>query len=241
MEASMKTMLFLHVIAGFTSLVLFWIPIFTRKGGKLHRKVGKAYVLSMWVVVISAGLLCIYNSSVGRVNSAIFLGYLSILSGNPLWHGMAVLKNKKRLSTNFLRTHLMFNWVLFIGAMALITYGSILAANGSIHVLMFIFGALGLTTGFDIHSAYKGGTQLSWFQAHYKGLITSGIAAYTAFFAFGGRQLLANLLTGYWMVIPWVLPTVLGVTAMRLFDRYYQKRVEATSVQVGAPVPRNGK
>jgi len=55
---------------------------------------------------------------------------------------------------------------------------------------------------------------------HIQGTIISGIAAYTAFFAFGGRRIFAAFLEGPLMVLPWILPTILGV----IYSRYMQKR-----------------
>jgi len=59
---------------------------------------------------------------------------------------------------------------------------------------------------------------------HLNGMIGSGIGAYTAFFAFGGRSLLGELLPGQWQVIPWVLPTVIGVIAASRVSRRWLGR-----------------
>jgi hypothetical protein len=47
LEFIVKILLFPHVTFGFISLVLFWLPVFMRKGGKGHRVVGKLYVYAM--------------------------------------------------------------------------------------------------------------------------------------------------------------------------------------------------
>jgi hypothetical protein len=60
--------------------------------------------------------------------------------------------------------------------------------------------------------------------AHLNGLIGSGIGAYTAFFAFGGSRFLAELLPGQWQVIPWVLPTIIGVIAANRISRRWLGR-----------------
>ncbi len=63
-------------------------------------------------------------------------------------------------------------------------------------------------------------------------MIVSGIAAYTAFFAFGARNYMASLLSDDWQILPWVLPTILGVIAIRvLLPRYGgKKRVDPAKV-----------
>jgi len=59
---------------------------------------------------------------------------------------------------------------------------------------------------------------------HIRGTIISGIAAYTAFFAFGGQRILMNvlMLDAQWMVLPWTLPTVLGLIYSRYMQRKYK-------------------
>ena len=87
METLSKALLSTHVIAGFISLVLFWIPIFTKKGGKIHTLVGKIYIYLMWIVVISAGILSVENAYQGNYLMASFLGFLTLITSNPLWYG----------------------------------------------------------------------------------------------------------------------------------------------------------
>jgi hypothetical protein len=105
-----------------------------------------------------------------------------------------------------------------------VSYG-LFIETGGVRWLMFFFGFFGLTAIRDIIKLMKRNSfELNWYQEHYKGMITSGIAAYTAFLAFGGRQFLGELLPGMWQILPWILPTLIGITAMRLMDRYYSKK-----------------
>ena len=48
----------IHIIVGTIGLILFWIPVFSRKGGKLHRATGVWYVRCVVVVTISALISC---------------------------------------------------------------------------------------------------------------------------------------------------------------------------------------
>ena len=47
----------LHIAAGGVSLILFWLPILTKKGRTAHRRIGLVYVYAMSVVVVSAFIL----------------------------------------------------------------------------------------------------------------------------------------------------------------------------------------
>ena len=222
MESISKGLLSIHVIAGFGSLILFWLPMFTRKGGTWHRRIGKAYVWLMWVVVSTAAFLSIENLINGQYQMAAFLGFLSVITANPLWFGISVLKNKEELSLSYRKAHLGFNIVIFLLGAALLSYGIALKGRGA-SILMLIFGFLGVSNIGSILKAIKTPrTQTNWFDDHLTELITTGIAAYTAFLVFGARQFLEGMITGYWSIIPWVLPTFLGVLGIRFARRYYK-------------------
>ena len=224
MEILSEAFLYTHIACGIASLITFWIPVFTRKGNKAHRKIGLIYVYMMWVVVLTAAFLSMENYLQGDINSALFLGFLSVLSANPLWHGISILSNKRKHSVAYLRIRAVFAWALLIFGAYLMYYG-IFIEQGGIRVLMLFFGFFGLTSFREVRQSFRGNySSVNWYQEHYKGMITSGIAAYTAFLAFGGRQFLGELLPGMWQILPWIAPTIIGITAMRLMDRYYLKK-----------------
>ena len=72
MELLIEPLRWIHVAAGFTSLTAYWIPVFTRKGGKNHRLYGKVFKYSAYLVLGAAAL-------------AIALHFTDLLSqGRPL-------------------------------------------------------------------------------------------------------------------------------------------------------------
>jgi len=224
METIIRSLLFLHITAGFISLVLFWVPVFTRKGGKTHNKVGIWYVRCMWVVVLTAALLSVKNLMIGRINMGIFLGFISLITANPLWYGIGILKYKRNQPRSFQMKHLAFRLSIVISAIAMILYGIIGLGGSGSAILMFVFGGLGIA---DLPGVIKTlrntAAAPNWFREHLVGMCTSGIAAYTAFFVFGANQYLEMVLSGYWMVLPWIAPTIIGTTGIRLTVIKYQK------------------
>lgn len=232
MQTLSSIFLTIHIVAGFSSLVLFWIPAFTRKGGVNHNKVGRIYMWLMWTVVTTAAILCLKNIYVGAINAALFLGFLSVLTANPLWKGVAILNQKKGLSPSFQKKELIFEIIVFTFGLFLIGYGLYLGGEG---ILMIIFGILGVSGGGKIIKGLKNPpAKADWFIEHMKNMIITGIAAYTAFFAFGGRTLMGNIFTGYWMIIPWVAPTFIGIFAMRYLEKYYLEKRGGKVVAVSA-------
>ena len=219
METLSEALLSTHIIAGSISLILFWIPIFTKKGGKIHNTIGKIYVYLMWIVVLSAGVLSIENLIQGDYLMASFLGFLTLITSNPLWYAMATLKHKKGMTEGYKRTHLIFNSVLTIGGFLLILYGCTMIGQGP-EVMLFFFGILGMTNGKEVYNHFKQPkTKEDWYKQHYTGMIITAIAAYTAFAVFGGNQLLSGKLPGYLMALPWILPTIIGTIIITYMGR----------------------
>lgn len=224
MEFIVKSLLFLHVSFGFTSLVLFWLPVFMKKGGKGHRIVGKLYVYAMWVVVGSAALLSVKNVIIGKYFMASFLGFIALITANPLWYGMAILKKDKVCSS--LKGRLIFESIVLvcsIGLLGLGFYG--IWSDHDANILLFIFGGLGLTAIPTILQLRKvDATKTDRVKEHMIGLLTSGIAAYTAFFVFGGYTWMQTILPGMWQVLPWVAPGLLGGIGITLGVKYYRRK-----------------
>lgn len=224
MDSFTKITTLIHVSLGALSLILFWLPVFTRKGSKLHRKIGNIYVYLMWGVVITAAMLSVKNFIIGEITAGLFLGFLTLITGNPLWYGVAILKNKKGVSKAYKQTHFAFNLIIIAFSLIMLGYAFLHLQEGT-SVLMIFFGILGLSSAPQILNDYR--TKLagvSWFKEHYQGMVISGTAAYTAFFAFGGRQFMSGILTGYWQILPWILPTILTVIGLRYTRTYYEKK-----------------
>ena len=140
-----KILLTTHIIAGFVSLVLFWLPILVKKGGKLHIKIGWVYTYTMWFVVISSGLLSIINVIEGAYYVSLFLGFLAAITAMPLWYGISVLKYKRQAPVrNFYnRRRYLALGIVILGAIN-VAYALVSRfADGT--MLLFLFGMLGIT------------------------------------------------------------------------------------------------
>jgi len=103
--------------------------------------------------------------------------------------------------------------------------------------LLLAFGIIGLlSSGSDFRQFMRmSGSGTTWLREHYEAMLFSGAAAYTAFFAFGGRTLLADLLTGWWTLVPWVLPTLLTAALLPLIHRRFkQQKTRPTALSPSA-------
>ena len=214
MESVFNFLLIAHISAGALSLILFWIPALAKKGGKLHIQTGKVYVIGMWIVLISAALMSGMRAGTGNYINAAFLGFLSLVTAHPLWYAISILKQKKHLKDQTLLIRRVLSIVTFISAVGLIIWSILLKMQGPASLLL-IFGILGLTSIREAIQPFgKARESANWLFEHLSGMIITGIAAHTAFLAFGGARFLSEILAGPLMSIPWILPTVVGVIAI---------------------------
>ncbi|MFT6335119.1 MAG: hypothetical protein ACI86M_001255 [Saprospiraceae bacterium] len=221
MKAIHDIFIWIHIPAGTLSLILFWIPVMVKKGNNIHRKVGRAYYWCMWIVQITALILSINNAIMGQYIMAAFLGFLAILTGYPLWYSYEILQQKKEWSQRYFNNRKAFAWILFCASLSMVI-GAALMKFQNQGVLMLFFGLLGIPALRDARMTKQTAMQKeNRIRMHMKGTIVSGIAAYTAFLSFGGRSLFGDLLTGYWQILPWIAPTIIGVTILRFMKRRY--------------------
>jgi hypothetical protein len=210
MEAIDKILLFIHIAMGSISLLVFWIPVFTKKGGNLHNKAGMLYVYTMWIVVITAFILSVINFLQKGYITAAFLGFLTLLTGHPLWYAVTILKHKNQIPVRLLKIRKVILGLLVTSAAGLLIWSLILKVQGA-SILLLIFGIIGLTQlPLFLKSIKKSQEDGNWIAAHINGMISSGIAAYTAFFAFGGATFFGEIFSGPLNAIPWTLPSVIG-------------------------------
>nr|WP_136250280.1 hypothetical protein [Ningiella ruwaisensis] len=226
-----------HILFGTAALALFWVPIFTRKGQLNHIKFGRFYKITMYLVAGTGAIMATMTFAfpltirpehasepyaeqfVEQSRSlAGFLFYLAILSFTSTRHGIAVLKAKSdRVMLNTLN-YLLPIWALFFGGFILLAAGMMRGA-----ALYIIFAALGIAVASTMlrYSLRKEVAKNQWVLEHIGGMIGSGIGAYTAFLAFGGRTLFTDL--GEWQIVFWVAPGVIGSIASYIVCKKYER------------------
>ena len=93
-------------------------------------------------------------------------------------------------------------------------------------ILFQIFAGIGIlnSTGSIRYIFKKNIKQMEWILEHMGNIIGCGIACYTAFFAFGGRRFMQEILTGNLQLIPWILPAAIGITASVFLTKKYTQQ-----------------
>jgi hypothetical protein len=252
-----------HVIAGFIGLVLFWIPVFAKKGGRLHIRAGRAFVwCAYWVsitgLVASIWALCDPVSFIGTPNGRTIserampyyveqirflysiLGFLSlgVLAGVVL--GVRVIRTRRNHEQ--LRSPLVLTTESAMGiwslGLALFGIWSVVNCYAGRHLLspeagnrywlnVFLgaFGVYGCWSEFR-YILRPRESAMDWWYLHMECMLGAGIGFHTAFLVFGANRFLNFGLTGVWQLLPWLLPSAIGLPATAYWVRFYRRRFE---------------
>lgn len=236
MTLLMDTIRYSHIAAGFIGLVAFWIPIFTRKGGKNHRLYGKVFKYCAYFVLAAAAIAVVTHltralsqgitpfDSPTSFSFLVFLGYLTLVTFIILRHGLMVLKHKPGLVAMDSTPNRVVAVVSIASSLALVVYALIVSPPNAI--LLYALSPIGLMTGYDILSCLRGRRSegKAWFYEHMGSLIGVGVAFHTAFAVFGASRIFSYELSGFIQVIPWILPAVVGVPGTIIWTRYYKRK-----------------
>jgi hypothetical protein len=238
--------LWLHIICGTLLLGLFWLPLLSKKGGAVHSRSGRYFSYAMYGISSSGVLMCalvLWDPIAARgidVTSfftaastslqaqqiaaylqqsrefAKFLLLLSLLAYVNLRHGLLVLQaGPERLALK--------HWSHQLAIVALLGSAIVLLLSVRGQVLYWVFAVVAMMNVVGIWR-YMAKVEISRHEVlrqHISNMLACGIAIYTAFFAFGGRSLLD--LHGSAQLVSWLLPSVLGLGAMRWFYQRYTK------------------
>lgn len=210
---------YLHIAVGIVVLITFWIPLFVKKGGKLHVLAGRIYVAGMAFALASSAVLCVIRLMEGRVALAILLGFLTLLSSFVLVQGFGFVRVRK-FTGSFQLIMSVLLVLLFFGSIGILWYG--IPRGGVLHI---IFGGIGL-----------GASTASWkmlfkpvefgkgyVDKHVNNMMISGGAAYTAFIAFGSRTIFGERMDSLGL-LPWVMPTITVFLILVYYHKVYKKR-----------------
>lgn len=240
-----QSALYLHIAIGSCALLVFWIPVFTRKGALDHKRYGRYFAYAMYAVSGSgigmASLDLLFplemhaaeasltaaqaENVIAQVRGfALFLLSLSILVLTSTRQGWLSMLHKAERSALRTPAHVAL-------CSSLVIVGSVLFVSGVIigSVLFMIFAVLQVVTGLrSLHYNFKAELQpKEWWIQHLGGFIGSGIGAYTAFLVFGGRRLFDSIFGDSfsdYSIILWVTPGIVGGIAIGYLSRHYQQR-----------------
>jgi hypothetical protein len=229
-----------HVLAGFVGLVAFWIPVVAKKGGRLHIAAGRVFTWALYVVgtsalVSSSWALLAPDSFVGlRQGSPGRAGMTTDVTGFGAFLGMIALLVLSSARFGIRATELKrypraldrFDLRALHAATAIAGAGNVILAALTGQVLLAIFGVLGVQAGWDYLRVARNPlpTRMAWWYQHMSSMLGGGIAFHTAFLVFGARHWLQTGPHSWLALVPWLLPSLIGIPAIRLWTRAYRRR-----------------
>jgi len=218
-----------HMVGGIGALLLFWIPALSTKGGALHRRAGRAYLWAMWSVVVTGIPLAAMFFIRGQWFFGAFLSYLAVITGSALWSGIEVFKHKRSAAGFRTPMHAALGWANALAALAILALGLSRPVEEGVRVLFAAFSLIGFLGAWGTWKFFRNPPTdpRYWWHFHLGSLIGTGIAAHTAFAAFGARHLFPELGLDRWGLVPWLAPTVLGLAAIAWADAHYRRRFAA--------------
>jgi hypothetical protein len=237
-------LIWIHIIAGSIGLIVFWIPIFSKKGGAVHLILGALFVYCSYLVGFSALTISITkllfseqwatdvlkttkpleNAIAGIRSSAIFLGYLSVVGLTSTRHAIHVIRSRKDPPGSPSRLHQFFLACCVASSVVVIAYGLFFASF--MKPLFFAMSPIGLLVGIGglrfLQNPTK--TPMAWWYEHMGAILGAGIAFHTAFLVFGVNRFVNLGFNGPLAMLPWIAPTIIGAPAIFFWTRFYQKK-----------------
>lgn len=227
----MKTLLLLllitHIATGFTALLIGLIPMFSKKGSRLHNRAGLVYVYCMITVAITALLLCgLQPFKMMRL----FLTGIAVFSFYLCFTGWRATKNKQGQVTP-LDTLITYG-ALLVGV-AMVCFGIYLLTQGGLSFMPIVFTFFGALTGQfagqDIRQQQQPTLKMSWYFQHFTRMGGSYIATFTAAMVTNAPRLLPANAPEWTSTLIWIAPSILGGMLIGRTVRYYKQKFAAKS------------
>jgi hypothetical protein len=239
-----------HIGAGFLGLVAFWLAIALRKGSRGHIVCGWVFVACTCVLLGTALTICVwrlieplrslsyrFEPAPDQVEETVrtlhliyaFLGALAVYTLVPLVLAVRVIRtrrNPERLAGPlsglllFLEvivslTLIAYSLTLWIDNPAMILYGVPMGCG---------FGGLASAWWDWRFIARPRTSTMDWLYKHMEFMLRTGIAYHTAFAVFVLTPWLGSLGSGSLALVPWVLPSVIGLPLTWKWIRNYRRK-----------------
>jgi steroid 5-alpha reductase family enzyme len=212
----MKSLLTVHIAAGFSAFLLAPVALATAKGGKQHKRWGMVYLWAMGVVAATAVPMALYRP-------VLFLALVAIFSFYAAFSGYRVLRLKDLARGGSAGPIDWLAGLFTFGASACLSLFGIFkpAWVQNMGVVAIVFGIIGMRLASVqlISFVRKPKEKMFWWYTHLGNFIGSYIAAWTAFLVVTVSPRL-----GPYGRLTWLVPTAIGVPAITLTIIYYKRK-----------------
>lgn len=227
----------IHVGAGVVALTSFWGAVLTRKGGPAHRRWGFVFSAAIYMAAAQAlgmGVLSLVwplamhpqltDAVLYRGMFGTMMVYLGLLAISMTHYGLVMVTNRRDHPGNRHWSMLAVQGGTMLAAGICLAHGLfLLDRNGPVMepILMVMVALLGFGTS-TTYFRYIFSTPASpraYIPEHFKAMVATGIAAYTAFLSVG---LIEMFPTHAFNPAIWAIPTMFGMAIIIHYLRQYR-------------------
>lgn len=220
-----RSIVILHIAAGSIALLTYWIAAAARKGSPLHRGSGKIYLSTMLLVLVTAVAMAGWFIARGQTAGAVFLAYLSLITGTACWSGWRAIQLKLqpgRYYSGAFRGVALANLVLGLAVFGVgIWVGS---------WLLMLFCWIGVAIGISGLRRPVPDARVDrrwWMREHYGAMLGNGVATHIAFLNLGLGRLLEPFGLKFPELLGWLAPVAIAFAAGAWLDRKYAPKKNA--------------
>lgn len=244
-----RTILFAHIAVAFFGLAAFWVPIFARKGERVHVRAGKAFLYAAYFVGVTAFMIATLSilspfgthpealpSDPADIAAAVteirmleaFLAYLAIITVASVHHGVRSMQTRRDpalLKTPF---HTFICAAAMLAGIAMLVMG--VTTEHSIRWVFVALSPIGILIGQNAlrYARRPKATPMAHWYEHIGAMIGGGIAFHTAFAVFGIQRFVEYSLEGFIGILPWITPGIIGTIATVVWQRHYRRKFGET-------------
>jgi hypothetical protein len=216
-----KTLVVLHAITGTVALITFWIAGLSRKGGPLHKRAGKIYLIAMCGILITGFPMAVMIALRAQPVTASFLAYLLIITGTAMWNSWSAIRNKKDVRAYTGRIQRLLIALNLISGLAIAYIGLMLAKDSQLIISAFSMIGIHIAWRMWRFSRKQEHEPKWWLREHINAMLGNGVATHIAFLSIGLPKLLPMLAGPTLQNMAWLGPLVVAVLAGFYLSRKY--------------------
>lgn len=203
METTAQYLIYLHAFSGGLALLCGLLAVLFKKGNPNHKRAGKVFYISLLSSAIAAIAVTLFPSK----NNP-FLLSIGVFSLYLLLSGFRALRYKNP-TVNLHIDQLISGSMLITGLLMIFLP---LATNGSLNIILTVFGSIGAISAIRDFLLYQSPERLKkhWMQLHLGNMMGAFIASVTAF------VVVNQLLPTY---VGWLGPSVIGTFYIIYWNR----------------------
>jgi uncharacterized membrane protein len=230
LDSPLRWLFLVHALAGGLALAVFAIPLISKKGARLHTRVGWVYTGAMGVVGVSALVITPWrlffdpSRTQSSENFALFLFYISIFTLAAIAYGLFSLKEKNRTGASRSFLHL-------APPLTTLVFGLVVQGVGlqSGDILLVFFPFIGHANSISQLRYWLRAPRESrhWWYAHMQGMFVACISTITAFLVTAVPRIWPGPFAE--SILLWIAPGVILGTLLNFWTSFYRKKFETKS------------